>query len=563
MQGDQSCSSESLNCTSVNYSQSISRPESERFVWSNKVINGLCPEGSYCPQGIPIPILCPSGTFLAKTSMSYPGRYVCDCVSCGPGYFCTVGSKKPTLCPPGHYCPEVRKQNDSTPCTQNANCNVFSIVEMCPPGTYQSLSGQSSAQSCLKCGHNFSFEHLTGYYCPDSGSFKQKLCPSGHFCVPGDPAAYPCPSGTFRSSPGGLGNLSCSLCLLGKYCPKGSIMPISCPGSFYCPSGSEAPLMCTGGHFCSPNSSLPAICPAGTFCMNGSEVPSLCPAGTFCPAQTIQPVLCPLGTYADVNSTVNRTTIENSCQNCPRGFFGADPLRLSCEKCFEGFLCFGITSSRAYGTTRGDPTDLANEGGEICPVGHFCPLGSFKASPCGKGRYNQRLGSYNASNCTKCPENYFNNQTGQDTCYPCGGTSYSSDDQTFCQCKGRNRVFQSSDSACRCLPGYVIFDSSGNPTTDGNLDGVLDCELRSLDRCDAGDIRGQDGACIQSCDDSICRLPPCFCKKGTQKDYCNGTCPDFQISRAQTIQVSLSVLDILRVAIVCISWLSLICRFFW
>jgi hypothetical protein len=503
---------------------------------SQKVVNGPCPEGSYCPEGTGIPIHCPLGTYLSNSSKSYPGRYLCDCTSCGAGYICSIGSSRPLLCPPGYFCPEV-VSTESVICTQNSSCKNFTSVQICPPGTYQSLWGQQSSASCLKCGTNFSVHNLTGYYCPEAGSFRQSICPAGHFCVPGSPSAYQCLPGTFRSTPGGLFNWSCGTCPAGKYCPNGSVLPTSCPPGKYCATGSAFPTGCPDGFSCPPNSTQPTPCPSGTFCSNGSEVPSVCPAGTYCPSQSTVPMLCPLGTFADPNSTINRSAIQVACQNCPRGYFGADSSRLSCEKCFQGYLCFGASDSRIYGTTRGNPLDLALDGGVICPVGQFCPEGSYSPSPCPRGTYNPNVGSYNISNCSLCPANYFNNISGQSSCRPCGGTSYSSDDRTLCQCKGRNRVFHGSDSACRCVPGYVIFDSNGNPTNEGYSDGVLDCELRSLDRCDSGDIRGQDGTCVQSCDDSVCALPPCYCRKGASINYCNGTCPSFQISRAQTIQV--------------------------
>ena len=538
--GSEGCSQQFLSCdnSSIN---SGSFMADEKFD-SQKIINGRCPAGSYCPEGSQFPIHCPFGTYIANTSKSFPGRYICDCLSCGAGNFCSVGSAAPAPCPLGHFCPEHVKTSRVL-CTRNSTCGNFTTVQRCPAGTYQNRLGQKALQSCQTCGLNYSLDNWTGYFCPEAGSYMQTVCPPGHFCIPGSPIAFACPPGTFRSMPGGLQNLSCYKCPEGRYCPNGSVLPISCPPGNFCSDSSAYPTVCPGGCFCPPNSSSPISCPSGTYCVNGSEFPLVCPAGSFCEPRSSFPALCPLGTYANINTTVNRSSIEISCQNCPKGYFGADARRLRCEKCFRGFLCYGAIDYRIFGTTRGDPVDLALDGGEICPNGYFCPAGSFAPTPCPVGTFNSHVGSYNISNCTMCPANYFNNQTGQDTCHPCGGTSYSSDDRTFCQCKGRNRVFQASDSACRCLPGYVIFDSNGKPTNEGYNDGILDCELRSLDRCDPGDVRGQDGSCVQSCDDSACSLPPCYCKAGTQQDYCNGTCPSFQISQAQTIQVKLFTVE--------------------
>lgn len=47
-------------------------------------VNGLCPPGSFCPEGAPIPVACPIGTI-----RSVPGAAnESDCQLCSPGYYC-------------------------------------------------------------------------------------------------------------------------------------------------------------------------------------------------------------------------------------------------------------------------------------------------------------------------------------------------------------------------------------------------------------------------------------------------------------------------------------------
>ena len=465
---------------------------------------------------------------------------------------CPAGSTKvgSFSCPQGHYCPELQALDASVPCDRECPTG-FTAVIPCPPGTYSDVSGRSSISYCHKCGNRCGDPDGCTYCSGNGSAVDEILCPAGHFCLKGVPSPFACPSGTFRAQPGGSGispadpGSACATCREGLYCPNGTLVPTSCPPKYYCPTGSGYPILCPNGTFCPPNASRPIVCPPGTFCKDGSEVPTVCEAGTYCAAQSVAPQLCPLGTFGNTNSTLNRTDIPVSCSNCAPGYFGADPGRLVCEYCFAGYVCYGehVLQGRAriYGSTKGDPTDLVNDGGEICPVGYYCVRGSAKAMPCLPGTYNGNQGSQNASACLKCPPNYFNNASGQGMCRPCGGSSYSSDDSSHCQCKGRNRVFQPSDSACRCMPGFAIFDSNGNPTEDGYSDGVLDCEAKSLARCGAGQIRGQNAQCVQSCDDSKCENPPCYCLNGL--DYCNGTCPSFQTSQAQLLQVPCRLCD--------------------
>jgi hypothetical protein len=503
----------------------------------NASCNGLCPAGSYCPQGTTHPILCPAGTYLSNDSITYPGSYVCDCLMCWAGYFCTVGSTFPSPCPPGFFCPLAVEVNLSNPCNTSNTCGQYPMMKICPSGTYQPFERQSFADSCQVCGKRNENISYLGYYCPNAGASEQTPCPPGHFCVTGSPISFPCGGGTYRKVSGGYGNLSCSVCPASHYCLNGTVDPTPCPGGHFCKEGSSFPTICPGGFYCDLNSSVARPCPLGTFCLVGSWTPTVCPRGTYCVGQSVIPSLCPLGTYGNDSANLIRFSISSACVNCPRGSFGSDPARLQCEVCFAGYLCFGNTSMHLFGTTRGDPQDISKDGGQVCPAGFYCPSGAFESTPCPRGTYNAVPGSENLTSCVTCPLNFFNNRTGQAACQPCGSTSYSADDRTECLCKGSNRVFQPSDSACRCAFGYAIYDGNGNPTEEGYSDGVANCDVRTLVRCSPGDVRGQDGSCVQSCDDSSCPLPPCFCKAGSGVDYCNGTCPSFQTPQAQKIQV--------------------------
>ena len=51
--------------------------------------SGVCPSGSYCPQGTSTPNPCPAGTYNDQTG----GESLNDCLNCPAGYYCAVAGK--------------------------------------------------------------------------------------------------------------------------------------------------------------------------------------------------------------------------------------------------------------------------------------------------------------------------------------------------------------------------------------------------------------------------------------------------------------------------------------
>ena len=49
---------------------------------------------------------------------------------------------------------------------------------------------------------------------------------------------------------------------------------------------------------------------------------------------------------------------------------------------------------------------------EICPVGHYCPMGSGMPTPCPVGTYTNTLGLEQEANCTDCDAGKYCNDTG-------------------------------------------------------------------------------------------------------------------------------------------------------
>ena len=107
------------------------------------------------------------------------------------------------LCPPGFFCPA-------------------GVPVPCSAGTYNALSGQTSAAACLPCA-------------------------AGAWCAAGAAIGTPCPAGTFNARTGAATVAACLPCPGGHYCPLGT--------------GSTALLACGVGNFCPDASSAPRPCP--------------------------------------------------------------------------------------------------------------------------------------------------------------------------------------------------------------------------------------------------------------------------------------------------------------
>lgn len=85
---------------------------------------------------------------------------------------------------------------------------------------------------------------------------------------------------------------------------------------------------------------------------------------------------------------------------CPPGTYGTDPNRLACNNCTAGYVCAGKTSSAT-------PISVEEDGGYMCPAGHYCPEGSFAAIPCDAGSHNPLAGSSKASACVPCGADFY------------------------------------------------------------------------------------------------------------------------------------------------------------
>jgi len=107
----------------------------------------------------------------------------------------------------------------------------------CAPGSYQSISCQST---CLLCA--------PGSFTPQYGYNTCRRCPAGQYC----------PFANTSNPPS---------CLPGQYCPEGSLIGIICPPGFKCIGrGNPIPVKCDPGYFCTGGDALPEACPRDTYC---------------------------------------------------------------------------------------------------------------------------------------------------------------------------------------------------------------------------------------------------------------------------------------------------------
>jgi hypothetical protein len=138
--------------------------------------------------------------------------------------------------------------------------------------------------------------------------------------------------------------------------------------------------------------------------------------------------------------------------------------------------------------------------GEICPKGHFCPEASSTAIPCPVGTYNGDFGALSIAQCLFCPDNTFNDKTGQEGCRPCGAFATASEWAVTCECLGNLRSFSHADSSFRCMSGYDFVDVITGMSI-GKESGFENCSPLVFDRCDgANQTRSASGACVSVSD---------------------------------------------------------------
>ena len=103
---------------------------------------GICPVGSYCPQGSGLPTPCTIGTYAPVEGLG-------TCYQCVKGYYCpetNMTSYDSYPCPEGHYCLNGTRTKNQYPC---------------PVGTYSDQVKKTKVEDCIPCP--------PGKYCPQQG----------------------------------------------------------------------------------------------------------------------------------------------------------------------------------------------------------------------------------------------------------------------------------------------------------------------------------------------------------------------------------------------------------
>lgn len=252
-----------------------------------------------------------------------------------PGNICPNTGMKDTQqvpCPGGSY-QTLAGQTSCTTCPAGAYCPVGSAVPMlCPPGTYNDVTGSEFATECKVCPANYicAIYGLTTY--SDSS---QPSTQAGYLSPAGlkHQQELPCPPGTLDSTSSGTltSPSSCTQCPAGFSCTAGTsttgtpIPKQTCTPGYYCPAGSmhDKQYPCPGGTYSNSNSISSAsqcnACPAGYFCPPGSYKTYICPAGYYCPSGTdnFQHYPCPGGKVSQKRGL----TQASDCGTCEQGFF--------------------------------------------------------------------------------------------------------------------------------------------------------------------------------------------------------------------------------------------------
>ena len=321
---------------------------------------------------------------------------------CDAGYYCTGSAISPTqhLTPEGYYTPPGSSQ-----------------PVPCPPGTFNSQTGQGACTSCVE-----------GFYCLNQSTIVLTVCPRGSYCEEGTAVPRKCPVGTFSNKLQNRNVTDCNPCTPGMYCYTNGLTAPSgpCSESYFCPGGQALPsdpnYECPPGHYCPEGSSFAQPCPAGTyspstglynvsqclpcaaghacessglaspsspsdpghFCQTGCITPNpvgtygvhtngICPVGHFCPSGTILPQKCLEATF------VNYT--------------GASV----CTTCHAGYFCDGISTSAILD----------------CPQGSYCPSGTGVTQPkCPRGTYGHSENLAAVEDCSPCDPGKYCSQEG-------------------------------------------------------------------------------------------------------------------------------------------------------
>ena len=128
--------------------------------------------------------------------------------------------------------------------------------------------------------------------------------------------------------------------------------------------------------------------------------------------------------------------------------------------------------------------------------------------------------------CTPCPENTYNHLYGQQSCRPCGPSSFANPGSSKCTCEGTNRAFQYSDGTCICQNGFVYYSLA--EADESSLNDGADCLEIVNEDCVSGQVRDAlTRECVDpnavECPNSICLDSDVYYNTDYGTCLCTGT----------------------------------------
>ena len=367
-------------------------------------------QGHYSNDGIeehPCPIGHISDTIGAsECTPCSPGKYYTSnngCLPCQWGHFqphagqsfcdeCQAGQYADTLglmtcktCLPGQYTPGANSYGHDNATGFRKYCSIAPVgryaplggmtLELCAPGTYNNLTGQTA---CFDCPMGFYETHYGTSRCVTAHHGWVTTC-NGVDCTSRADGIRRCPAGYFHPR----GTQRCDGCPRGKYkdVEETTACTLALKGYYVPPDNPVAQLRCSNGTFtANDGSSACTVCPAGRY-TKGGGVHTMCH-------------VCVPGRA----STKERWHAER-CPKCAPGLFqplfGAD----TCEECQAGKF-----------------VDIYSEQSSCNPAasGYYVPaVRSTEQLSCPPGRYSDQEG---ASNCTKCEQGKYSPTTTSVSC---------------------------------------------------------------------------------------------------------------------------------------------------
>lgn len=157
------------------------------------------------------------------------------------------------------------------------------------------------------------------------------------------------------------------------------------------------------------------MCPSGSYCPFNTSTPIDCPLGSYCPQGTrfSTEYLCPVGTFANATNLA----APQNCTACTAGkYCSTTGLTQPTGTCSAGYFCGGGASSAtpydsgAHSVTYVGETCASIINGtlnDICPPGHYCPIGSVAPIQCPPGTNSSSLGLQEISDCPLCTRGFY------------------------------------------------------------------------------------------------------------------------------------------------------------